>query len=111
MQINSIKTTGQNFNGNISRKAAGFLLNNTQHFLVQGTSFFLAHKLVQPIDSMEVFLRTKIFIDLGEYLSLVTKSQKCTGKNQCTNIIPDIIYCAKDVIRWTGKLIDKIKGN
>ena len=109
MQINSINTNPQNFNGNISRKAVNFLLNNTQHFFVQGTSFFLTNKFVEPIDNIGTFLRAKIMIDIGEYLSLVTQHQKCTSQKQCTNIIPAIIDCSKDIVRWTSKLIEKVK--
>ncbi len=102
------KVNSQNFNGKISQKAVGFLLDNGRHLFVQGSSFFLADKFIQPIDSFESFMRTKVLIDFGEYISNIVVENSNTTARQCTNIFSALSDCTKDVIRWGKALADKI---
>lgn len=107
MQINRVSTT--NFNGNFSQKAIDFARNQGHHLWTQSTSFIICSALY-PIENFGQFVRTKVLIDMGEYLSnLCIKNPNTTAK-QCTNMFSALTDCSKDVIRWTGELIDKIKN-
>lgn len=107
MQINRVNNA--NFNGRFSQKAINFVQNQGHHMWTQGTSFLICSALY-PIENFGQFLRAKVFIDLGEYLSNIVIKNPNTSARQCTNMFSALSDCSKDVIRWTGKLIDKIKN-
>ena len=107
MQVKAVNT--QNFNGSFSQKAIGFAKNQGHHIWTQGMSFLVCSRLY-PIDNFEQFLRAKILIDLGEYMSNFVIKNPNTTLRQCTNVFSALTDCSKDLVRWTGKLIDKIKN-
>lgn len=107
MQIQSIKQ--QNFNGNFSRNAIGFVKNQGHHMWTQGLSFFACNAL-QPIDSVERFIHTKLLIDLGEYVSNIVIENPNTTARQCTNVFSALTDCTKDVIRWSKEIIEKFNN-
>ena len=109
MQIQSINNS-TTFNGNIMKSTLGFLKNQGNHLLVQGTSFYLVHKFIQPIDSLETFMNTKICLDAGECLACFFDKRPITNAKQFTNIFSALNDCSKDVIRWTKTIIEKLNN-
>ena len=107
MNVQAVKHS-QNFRGNFSQKAVGFMKNQGHHMWTQGMSFLICSSLY-PIDSFEHFVRTKILIDFGEYISNICIKNPNTTQRQCTNVFSALTDCTKDVIRWTGEIIDKFR--
>ena len=102
MKIQPI-SNNTNFNGNISQKAGQFLKAQSMHICQQGLNWVILSKLY-PIENVDQFWRRKIVIDLAECFSNYVCGHEITGAKQITNIFSNAADCAKDVIRWIGKI-------